>query len=232
VYVLLLTARTEKEDLVLAMEAGADDYLTKPFEPQELQVRLRAGRRIVDLQGELIQAREELRHQATHDALTGLWNRSAILDALEREIARALREGKPIGVIMADLDHFKRINDVHGHPAGDEVLREASRRMTAAIRPYDSLGRYGGEEFLAVMPGCDETCSVRAAERLRAALADRSVSLEGEKISVTLSLGIAAVSDPNLAEADRLIKAADEALYRAKESGRNRVAIGKIGRTG
>ena len=147
VYILLLTAKSLKEDLLAGLNAGADDYLTKPMDPHELELRLRAGRRILDLQSELIAAREDLHIQATHDSLTGVANRRAVLETLESEVVRAMRQHVPLGVILADLDHFKSINDAHGHAVGDTVLREAASRMVAALRPYDRLGRYGGKNF-------------------------------------------------------------------------------------
>jgi len=167
-YILLLTSKSLKEDVVEGLEAGADDYVTKPFDQNELNVRLRAGRRIVELQAELLKAREELREQATHDSLTRIWNRPAILEILRREMGRASREAVPLSVVMVDLDHFKVINDTHGHVAGDAVLREAVRRMHASMRSYDAAGRYGGEEFLIVLPRCDRDSSCKQAERLRA----------------------------------------------------------------
>jgi PleD family two-component response regulator len=134
IYVILLTAKTEQKDLVEGMEAGADDYLTKPFNTQELRVRLRAGRRILDLQEQLLLAQDALREQATHDGLTGLWNRTTILEILQKEAARAQRENLSLALLMADLDNFKSINDTYGHPAGDAVLRESARRMNGNIR--------------------------------------------------------------------------------------------------
>src|ERR1035438_7259984 len=133
VCILLLTARTDSQDLVEGMEAGADDYLTKPFQAHELRVRLRAGRRILDLQQQLMEAREALRVQATHDALTGLLNHGAILETLRKELARASRERQPVALLMADLDRFKSVNDTYGHQGGDAVLHEAARRMKSAI---------------------------------------------------------------------------------------------------
>jgi len=227
-YILLLTARTQKQDLIAGMEAGADDYLTKPFDAQELNVRLRAGRRILDLQAELVAAREALREQATHDALTWLWNRPAIVEVLVRELAKAEREASAVGVIMADLDHFKQINDTCGHAAGDAVLREAARRMQASLRAYDAVGRYGGEEFLIVMPGAAGATAVHLAERLRFAINREPVRLTDRALPVTVSLGVT-VSAPRLqVTPELLIRVADEALYRAKALGRNRVEWGTL----
>lgn len=219
-YVILLTAKGEKNDLVLGLEAGADDYLVKPFEPAELKARLRTGRRILELQDQLIAAREAMRQQATRDGLTGTCNRLAVLEALGREWHGASREHSPLSILLIDLDDFKRINDTHGHLAGDEVIREAARRMEIALRPYDVLGRYGGEEFLAVLPACDEHSAVRLAERLRARISERPVLHEGEAIPVTGSIGVA-TSDAR-GDMSALLHAADQALYRAKALGRNR----------
>src|SRR5580692_2076088 len=170
VYILLLTARTESQDLVEGMEAGADDYLTKPFVAHELRVRLRAGQRILDLQSELVAAREALRVQATHDNLTGIANRGSILDSLQTELSRASRERRPIAVLMADVDRYKQVNDTRGHQAGDAVLREVAHRMKSVMRNYDAVGRYGGEEFVVVLPGGDGDGALAQAERIRDAI--------------------------------------------------------------
>jgi diguanylate cyclase (GGDEF)-like protein len=220
-YVLLLTARTNKEDVIEGMNSGVDDYVTKPFDAQELKVRLRAGRRILDLQAELVAAREALREQATRDPLTCVWNRYAIFDTLNREINRSVRENTSLSLIMADLDHFKQVNDSHGHLAGDTVLREAARRMQSCVRPYDYVGRYGGEEFLVVLPGTSSSQAFQLAERLRRALASAPFAVGNLAIPVTASFGVSGIEAGEDAEPEKLIRTADEALYRAKESGRN-----------
>jgi len=222
-YILLLTSRSQKEDLIEGMEAGADDYITKPFDQHELQVRLRAGTRLVDLQAELLSAREALREQATKDALTHLWNRRSIFDILCRELARAQREARPIGVVMVDLDHFKSINDNYGHFAGDAVLCEAARRMQNEIRQYDAVGRYGGEEFLILLNGCDEEHSIVQAERLRKQIAAVEMSLQETPVSLSASFGVTTAVPGQHCSPEELINKADEALYLAKRRGRNRV---------
>jgi len=225
IYILLLTARTESVDLVEGMEAGADDYLKKPLNTMELRARLRAGRRIVELQEQLLMAREALRQQATHDGLTGLLNRTAVLQILHKELARSRRENRPLSLLLADLDRFKQINDEHGHLVGDAVLREAAARMKSAIRRYDAIGRYGGEEFLVVLPGCDAAGATAQAERLRLALAREPFSIGGQAIPVTSSLGGTLCAGGVPGEADDLIREADRALYLAKERGRNRIEM-------
>lgn len=222
-YILLLTSRNEKQDLVTGMEAGADDYITKPFDRHELQVRLRAGTRIVELQQQLLRTREALREQATRDYLTNLWNRSAILDKLGREMARSSRDGTPFGVVLADLDHFKAINDTWGHAAGDVALKEVTGRIMASLRPYDSVGRYGGEEFLIVLPGADLEEASALADRVRQEIGSAPIAWQNISIPVSCSFGVTCgFGEPSLTAAD-LINTADEALYAAKHAGRNRV---------
>lgn len=225
IYMLLLTARSEKEDIVEGLDAGADDYLVKPVDDHELKVRLRAGRRVLDLQEELISAREVLRAQATRDPLTGLLNRAALLELVNAEMARGKREHSPVGLAILDLDHFKSINDTYGHHAGDVVLRESARRLRTAIRPYDGIGRFGGEEFIVVLPGADTKGIGRIAERLRQHLCAEPVAYGDRAIPVSASFGMASTSQ--LAEADMnvLTRAADAALYRAKKAGRNRCEL-------
>jgi diguanylate cyclase (GGDEF)-like protein len=225
-YVLLLTSKSDKQDVVGGLDAGADDYIVKPFDPQELRVRLRAGERILDLQQQLILAREQMRDLALHDSLTGIWNRGATLDALARELSRAQRERGHVGVIMVDIDRFKNINDSLGHAAGDAVLCEVTSRFKRALRPYDTVGRMGGEEFLILMPGCNALNAFSQAERLRNVIARDPVQTSDGTVSVTVSMGVSVAEHGELLNADSLIRTADLALYRAKRSGRNRVEAG------
>lgn len=224
VYILLLTAKNRQADILAGLDAGADDYVTKPFDTHELQTRLRAARRILDLQSELLAACEARRLQAAYDALTGVLNRRTIIEGLQRELSRAQRDGLSVGVIMVDLDHFKRINDTYGHPIGDSVLRETVQRVQQELRAHDLLGRYGGEEFLVVLPGCSAEETKTIADRLRQCLADKPIDLPSGPLLITGSFG-AASSTGGGADVDTLLRLADTSLYRAKHEGRNRVVL-------
>jgi len=208
---------------VAALDAGADDYLTRPYHSQEFRARLQAGCRVIKLQERLIRAHEQLYEQATRDSLTGLWNRIAAIQILDNEISRAARGESSIAVIMADLDHFKQVNDTHGHLAGDAVLREAARRMSSILRKYDSIGRYGGEEFLIVVPGCHFADSLTIAERLREAVSGQPFVAGGTPYPRTCSFGLAWSDCSGDITANQLLREADTALYVAKRNGRNRV---------
>lgn len=224
-YIILLTSKSQREDIVEGLRSGADDYVVKPFDRHELEVRVRVGRRIIDLQAQLLEAQEALRDQATRDALTRIWNRASILEILDREVCRAVRERRPLGVAMMDIDHFKSINDSLGHLAGDEALKETAFRLSGGMRSYDSFGRYGGEEFLFVVPGCEDKNLVAYAERLRHVIESDPYRLADQDVKVTASFGVTALMPGGEATPDQLIRAADEALYEAKRTGRNRVCF-------
>jgi two-component system cell cycle response regulator len=224
-YVVMLTAKDRKSDIVTGIDAGADDYVTKPFDAGELRARLRAGQRIVELEEQLVAAREALRQEAMHDPLTGLWNHSAVSDILGRELDRASRERRPLSVVMADIDRFKRVNDTFGHEAGDTVLVEISRRLCAGVRSYDAVGRYGGDEFVIVLAGCGRGCAAARGEQLRRSVAERGFNLGGRSVPVTISLGITVRTGSVRTTNDHFIRAADDALYAAKRAGRNRVEV-------
>jgi len=223
IYILLLTSKKDRRDVIEGLDAGADDYVIKPFDPQELQVRLRTGKRILYLQEQLIAARESLREQATHDSLTGLFNRAALFEQLASELGRRKRHGGSLGVVLIDLDRFKQINDRHGHLVGDQALRAAAKAMQSCTRAYDTIGRFGGEEFIVILPGCDQMNAISHAERMRAALGQISIPFQDGCIRISASFGVTVASPGSDPDACQLIRAADTALYRAKDNGRDRV---------
>lgn len=225
-YILLLTSKDSKDDVVEGLDAGADDYLTKPFNVNELKARLQVGRRILQLQNDLLRKEEELRFEASHDRLTGQWNRGAILDFLGREVERGKRSGDPVGTLLIDIDHFKSVNDLHGHQSGDAVLREVAQRLAFGLRSYDWLGRYGGEEFLVLLSNCNTEVATMCAERLRQAVASEPIQIGDVKLTVTISIGTTVSSQEHDLTDDQLVTIADAALYRAKNRGRNRVETG------
>jgi two-component system, cell cycle response regulator len=225
VYVLLLSSRSEKKDKLEGLQGGADDYLTKPFDAEELQARLFVGERILKLQDELLSGRDALHFQATHDTLTGLVNRGEILNQVTRELSRSERTSRSVGVIMCDIDHFKKVNDTYGHLTGDVVLRGVAQRLTAHLRPYDSVGRYGGEEFVILAPISDVTGTLHVAERIRADIEAMKFPTQAGELRVTMSFGAAIREDGTSPHTEAILQAADAALYRAKASGRNRVEL-------
>lgn len=227
VYMVLLTSKEAKEDVVAGLESGADDYLTKPFDPEELKARLRTGLRILDLENRLVEAREEMRFKASHDALTTLWNRAVILELLGRELSRSHREKATTVIILCDIDHFKAVNDSFGHLVGDEVLRETARRLLASVRSYDFVGRYGGEEFLVVLNNCDPTFAFARAEEIRNTITQRPVQTSTGPVPVTMSLGLLLSHEWGKLSVEELLREADSALYAAKRAGRNCVKVAK-----
>jgi diguanylate cyclase (GGDEF)-like protein len=222
VYLMLLTARDRLEDMVFGLDAEADDFLTKPFNAIELGARIRSGQRVLALQETLLRAQATLRHQATHDDLTGVLNRATIFEHLDMELRRCRRTGNPVSIAIVDVDHFKRINDMHGHVVGDAALREVVQIMQSVLRDGECLGRYGGEEFLLVLPECDEAGASVVAERARSGVTASAVRSGAHQLPLTISVGVACTARSGT-DLQGLILAADEALYRAKAAGRDRV---------
>src|SRR5882762_8379017 len=223
VYVILLTSKEGRQNMLDAMQAGADDYLVKPFDELELKARLLVGKRILDLQEELVSARESMRRAATHDNLTGLLNRGEVVAMLQRELERGRRDQKPLAVILGDIDHFKSVNDTLGHLFGDEALREVGRRLRAQLRVYDGVGRYGGEEFLLILPNCDLPNVLLRANEVREVVASKPVVCCGKERLITMSMGVAVSACDGNNEVEGLLNHADAGLYAAKEKGRNRI---------
>jgi len=221
-YLILLTAKDSKEELAAGLDAGADDYVVKPFVPEELRARLGVGKRFVELYTELKAVENELTRQAQTDALTGALNRRAIMTELTLQVERARRENSFLSVAMLDIDRFKSINDTYGHASGDEVLVEVVRRISATVRPYDRMGRFGGEEFLLVMPGVNPADSAALADRVRRTVSATPITIGSTQAQVTISAGVAVYRDQ---PADVLLTQADDALYEAKRGGRNRVVL-------
>jgi diguanylate cyclase (GGDEF)-like protein len=222
-YVILASAKGATEDVVEGFAAGADDYLIKPIHPAELEARLTAGRRILGLERRLVEARDAQSGGLGRAPLPAAWDREAMLEALTRELAGADRESTPLAVMLLDIDHFKRIKERYGRWAGDAVLTELVSRMQASIRPYDVLGRYGGDAFLMLAPGAAAEQALTIADRLRRAVDERPVILPEGAVTVTVSIGVSVSNPSSTTHPDRLIQAAEAALGQAKREGRNRV---------
>lgn len=227
VYMVLLTSKESKQDIVAGLGAGADDYLTKPFDPEELKARLRTGQRILNLEDRLVEAREEMRFKATHDALTSLWNRGMIMELLSRELHRSHREHASTVVLLCDLDHFKKINDTYGHVTGDAVLQEVAKRLLASVRSYDFVGRYGGEEFIVALSNCDPSFAMARAESMRSAISSQPIETPSGPLEVTASVGVLSSHEWGLRPVEEIVHAVDLALYEAKAAGRNCVRMAK-----
>jgi two-component system chemotaxis response regulator CheY len=230
-YIIMLTGRSDRNDIVDGLESGADDYLVKPFDPRELLSRVAIGMRIINLEMRLRESLHELHRMATHDSLTGVFNRHAIYEYASVEVARTQREVMSVSLILIDVDHFKNINDTYGHPAGDQALRMVATTLRRLLRPYDRVGRWGGEEFLLVLPGTTLEEAGEIAERVRATIERTGFSLtldqangEGE-LRLQVSQGVASASAQEPHALETLIDYADQALYQAKRGGRNQVRL-------
>jgi two-component system, cell cycle response regulator len=225
-HITLLTSKEAKEDLVAGLHSGADDYLTKPCNFEELKARLRTGVRILRLEDKLVEAREEMRFRATHDPLTLLWNRGAILAQAKDEMSRSRQERSYCSLLLCDADNFKQINDVYGHLIGDAVLREIAAKLTNSIRPDDFVGRYGGEEFLVILRDCGPESLLRRGDQIRESIASHLFTGNLGHLSISISVGAVCVDeDSDVHDLEALLSRADAALYRAKLEGRNRVVI-------
>jgi diguanylate cyclase (GGDEF)-like protein len=222
-YVIILTGEDEERDKVEGLELGADDYITKPFQYPELLARIRAGKRIVDLQKELIETNKRLELLSITDGLTKLHNHRYFQDELARAFEESQRYDRPLSLAMIDLDFFKKINDTYGHAVGDEVLKGAARLFGESVRSADLAARYGGEEFAVMMPETELGDAMAFAEKIRALIEATSFSTTSGVVPVTVSIGVASAPLTKSQSAKELIVAADKALYRAKKNGRNRV---------
>jgi two-component system, cell cycle response regulator len=228
--IILVTARDSTQDKVEGLDAGADDYLTKPINFSELEARVRSMLRIKRLQDELDQKNRELevanrrlRRLSITDGLTDLFNHRHMHELLHEEYERTKRSGEPMAVAMLDLDRFKQVNDTYGHPTGDVILYETGRILRDSAREIDMVGRYGGEEFIVILPGTDEEAAAQFAERVRQAVAEHVFRDEATEVKMTVSAGVASFPGDGAPYPEALIREADGALYGAKEGGRNRV---------
>jgi diguanylate cyclase (GGDEF)-like protein len=227
-YLLMLTSKARKQDIVEGLESGADDYLVKPYDPQELRARLRAGRRILDLQEQLVSAHRLIEAQMTVDPLTGVWSRNVILDILKVQLTLSSQVCSPMSLVLANVDRFRGITATFGPLAGDAVLREVARRIRGALRPPDSIGRCGAEEFAMVLPGCDTAAAANLAEKFRARVDRRDVDTSEALIPVTVSLGVVVTPSEKALDLERVWRLATEAVARAKANGHDRVEFATL----
>lgn len=221
--VLILTGKNDREQKIRGLEQGASDYITKPFDPGELVARVRVHLKIKHLQDDLKRSNELLLELSNTDHLTGMYNRRYLMDAMDKELQRCDRKGGNLSVLILDIDHFKQVNDTYGHLQGDIVLQKVALQLQKELRNYDIAARYGGEEFIAVLPDSSLREAAFVSERIRTSIQEIKFSGSLEPLSLTASVGVAALSTPACTTVDELIKLADEALYRAKTNGRNRV---------
>ncbi|HSP32850.1 MAG TPA: diguanylate cyclase [Thermoanaerobaculia bacterium] len=222
-YIVILTGESDQEDKVEGLELGADDYITKPFQYAELLARVRAGKRIVDLQKELMETNRRLELLSITDGLTKLNNHRFFQDELARTFEESERYERPLSLAMTDIDFFKKVNDAHGHAVGDEVLKSVAKLLKGSVRSTDLVARYGGEEFVVMMPETELNDAIALAEKIRTLIEEASIDTQAGPLKITLSLGVASVPRTQIHSPKELIVAADKALYRAKKNGRNQV---------
>lgn len=225
--VLILTGMNDRELKIKGLEQGASDYITKPFDPEELVARVKVHLKIKNLQDDLKRSNELLLELSNTDHLTGLFNRRYMMDALDKEVQRCIRNGGNLSLIMMDIDHFKKVNDTYGHLQGDVVLRMVATQLQKELRSYDCAARYGGEEFISILPDSALKEAVFVADRIRLSLQALKFSGALSPLSITASLGVACFPAAGVSTVDAFIKQADDALYRAKSNGRNRVEFHK-----
>jgi two-component system, cell cycle response regulator len=226
-YIILLTARNDRQDVLDGLSTGADDYLTKPFHREELLARVGVATRILERETKLHESLAREEELAMRDSLTGLLNRRAMQERATAELNRAMRERNDVGLLMVDIDHFKTFNDQCGHLLGDRALAHVAEVLRGTVRDYDFVGRWGGEEFLVVLPGTSLAQASLVADRIQSTMAARPLAL-GDRVppALQLSLGVTAFSPQQGPRTmDQLLEEADAALYRAKAQGRNRVCI-------
>jgi len=224
-YIILLSAKDRKQDIIAGLSSGADDYMTKPVNFLELKARLKAGRRIIDLEDKLLFIQNQLKDLASRDSLTRIWNRAEITRFLSEELERGRREKKFTSVIMLDVDHFKKINDFYGHSIGDQALLQVVSRLRRKVRRSDKMGRYGGDEIIVILPNCGQAEVKNVGERLRLAVGGRRIRTELDAVPITISAGCATSDLQQATSPEALIKTADKALLKAKEQGRNCVIV-------
>ena len=222
-YIIMLTGEDEQEDKIEGLELGADDYITKPFQSPELMARIRAGKRIVDLQKELLETNRRLELLSITDGLTKLHNHRYLQDELTRAFEESHRYQRPLSLAMIDIDFFKKINDTYGHAVGDEVLKCTAALFRDSVRSTDLVARYGGEEFAVMMPETPLDDGVTFAEKIRRLIEETPMQTQAGPLNITVSLGVASVPHTRIHSTKDLIVSADKALYRAKRNGRNQV---------
>lgn len=233
IYMVLVTARSKKDDIIAGLNAGADDYFTKPFNPPELRARVSIARRILNYQKRLQETQDRLHDLATHDSLTGLLNRRALYERIESEMKRAQHAAWALSLLLLDLDHFKQVNDTYGHLIGDRMLCLVADTVTKSVRPYDWVGRWGGEEFLVVMRETERKDALKVAERVRKNVAQAQLEIANDEkhfVQIHVSGGVTAFDtfSQEDCEIDELLQQADTALYLAKEKGRNQICVFEV----